>query len=70
MCQHVVSAGWDQFDLDFFVSAPKTSAIDNSHHKMVVFDTRLVPGDTATFPAVSWFFANQMRQCPKIRRIA
>ncbi|DBB00425.1 TPA: hypothetical protein ACH3X3_002146 [Trebouxia sp. C0006] len=45
-------AGWDQFDLDFYVSAPKTSAIDNSHHKMVVFDTRLVPGDTATFPAL------------------
>ncbi len=53
MCQHVVSAGWDQFDLDFFVSAPNTAAIDNSHHKMVVFDTRLVPGDTAAFPAVS-----------------
>ncbi|KAL0022292.1 hypothetical protein WJX79_005985 [Trebouxia sp. C0005] len=45
-------AGWDQFDLDFFVSAPKTTAIDNSHHKMVVFDTREVPGDTAAFPAL------------------
>jgi hypothetical protein len=53
MCWLMVSAGWDQFDLDFFVSAPKTTAIDGSHHKMVVFDTRSVPGDTATFPAVS-----------------
>ncbi|DBB00879.1 TPA: hypothetical protein ACH3X1_000798 [Trebouxia sp. C0004] len=45
-------AGWNQFDLDFFVSAPKTAAIDDSHHKMVVFDTRQVPGDTAAFPAL------------------
>ena len=47
------TAGWDQFDLDFFVSAAKTAAIDGSHHRMVVFDTRLVPGDTTEFPAVS-----------------
>lgn len=48
-----VITGWNQFDLDFFVSAPKTSSIDGSHHKMTVFDNRLVPGDTADFPAVS-----------------
>lgn len=59
MCLHVVSAGWDQFDLDFFVSAPKTAAMDNSHHKMVVFDTRQVPGDTAAFPAVSYSYSQQ-----------
>ncbi len=52
-------AGWDQFDLDFFVSAPKTSAIDSSHHKMVVFDTRQVPGDTAAFPAVSYCYSHR-----------
>lgn len=47
-------AGWNQFDLDFYVSAPKTSSIDSSHHKMTVFDNRLVPGDTADFPAVGF----------------
>ena len=51
-CLAMHAAGWNQFDLDFFVSAPKTAAIDGSHHRMVVFDTRLVPGDTAAFPAV------------------
>ena len=44
--------GWNQFELDFYVSAPKTTAIDGAHHRMMVFDNRLVPGDTADFPAV------------------
>lgn len=50
----LLDTGWNQFDLDFFVSAPKTSSIDGSHHRMTIFDNRLVPGDTADFPAVSW----------------
>lgn len=57
-------AGWNQFDLDFYVSAPKTSSIDGSHHRMTVFDNRLVPGDTVDFPAVSLLTKQQLKRQP------
>lgn len=47
--------GWNQFELDFYISAPTMAALDGSHHRMTVFDNRQVPGDTADFPAVCLF---------------
>ena len=32
------------------------TALDGSHHRMIVFDNRQVPGDTVDFPAVRLFF--------------
>lgn len=56
----IAFTGWNQFELDFYVSAPRMTALDGSHHRMTVFDNRQVPGDTVDFPAVCLFFLTTM----------
>lgn len=51
----MLCTGWNQFELDFYISAPKMTALDGSHHRMIVFDNREVPGDAVDFPAVCLF---------------
>lgn len=67
----IAFTGLNQFELDFYVSAPQMTALDGSHHRMTVFDNRQVPGDTVDFPAVCLFFLMTMNvlQAVEQRRV-